>query len=105
MKLGATLPYLQLDVSERGVEVSAAPDNDNPRFETGPYAIDCISYGVQVRHVVQLVGKRNRFLAETPKPKQGPREKPKFRPIHFFGRNSLFRPKYLISDKKGCFGK
>ena len=53
MKLGATLPYLQLDVSERGVEVSAAPDNDNPCFETGPYAIDCISYGVQVRHVVQ----------------------------------------------------
>ena len=48
MKLGATLPYLQLDVSERGVEVSAAPENDNPRFETGPYAIDCISYGVQV---------------------------------------------------------
>ena len=50
MKLGATLPYLQLDVSERGVEVSAAPENDNPRFETGPYAIDCVSYGVQVGH-------------------------------------------------------
>ena len=49
MKLGATLPYLQLDVSERGVAVSAAPGNDNPRFEQGPYAIDCVSYGVQVR--------------------------------------------------------
>ena len=47
MKLGATLPYLQLDVSERGVAVSAAPGNDNPRFEQGPYAIDCVSYGVQ----------------------------------------------------------
>ena len=54
----------------------------------------------------RLVVKRNRFLAETPKPKQGPREKPKFwpkpkfRPIHIFGRNSLFRLKYLISAKK-----
>ena len=52
MKLGATLPYLQLDVSERGVEVSAAPENDNPRFEPGPYAIDCISYGVQVKNIM-----------------------------------------------------
>ena len=51
MKLGATLPYLQLDVSERGVAVSAAPGNDNPRFEQGPYAIDCVSYGVQVRDI------------------------------------------------------
>ena len=51
MKLGATLPYLQLDVSERGVAVSAAPGNDNPRFEQGPYPIDCVSYGVQVRDI------------------------------------------------------
>ena len=36
----------------------------------------------------KLVVKRNRFLAETPKPKQGTREK----------------LKYLISAIKGCFG-
>ena len=52
MKLGTTLPYLLLDVSEGGVTVSAAPENDNPRFETGPYSIDCVSYGVQVGQLV-----------------------------------------------------
>ena len=43
------------------------------------------------------VGKRNSFLADTPK--QDPWKKPKFRPKpkHFFGRNSLFRPKYFVS--------
>ena len=42
-----------------------------------------------------LVVKRNRFLAETPKPKQGSREKPKH----------LFRPKQSISAKTASFGQ
>ena len=49
---------------------------------------------------VFLVGKRNRFLAETPKPKQGPREKPKFQP-------KLKQPvsaKIPYFGQKGCFG-
>ena len=47
----------------------------------------------------KLVVKRNRFLAETPKPKQGSREKPKFRPKHFF------RPKQSISAETASFGR
>ena len=53
----------------------------------------------------RLVVKQNRFLAETPKPKQGPWEKtkfwqkPKFRPKHFF------RPKQPLSAKMFCFGQ
>jgi hypothetical protein len=47
MKLGTTLPFLELNVSNTGVEVTATPQNVNPRYDGGPYAIDCISYGVQ----------------------------------------------------------
>ena len=60
----------------------------------------------------KLVVKRNRFLAETPKPKQGSREKPKhfFRPkqsisakIASFDRNVLFLPKqYMVLHQIFC---
>ena len=59
-----------------------------------------------------LVGKRNRLLAETPKPKQGPREKPKFRQnkavmandfllkcAYKISQNKVFWPKQAVSDK------
>ena len=46
-----------------------------------------------------LVGKRNRFLAETPKPKLGPWEKPKFQP------KPKFRPKQSISAETASFGR
>merc|ERR1719323_1303292 len=44
---GTPLPYLQLSVSERGVQVGAHKRNVNPSFEPGLHPIDTISYGVQ----------------------------------------------------------
>ena len=56
-----------------------------------------------------LVGKRYRFLAETPKPKQAPPRKPKYWPNRnfgrntFFGRNRQFRPKRILFGQKCLF--
>ena len=53
----------------------------------------------------KLVVKRNRFLAETPKPKQGSREKPKFRPKPKFRLKHFFRPKQPLLAEMFCFGQ
>ena len=61
---------------------------------------------VTMRCLYVLVGKRNRFLAETeirPLGNAGILAEPKFRPKHFFGQNSLFWPKQPLSAKKYCF--
>ena len=47
LKAGSSLPFLQMHVSEKGVKIAATPQNMNPDFEPGPFAIDAISYGVQ----------------------------------------------------------
>ncbi|GBM56775.1 hypothetical protein AVEN_127119-1 [Araneus ventricosus] len=44
---GTTLPYLRLEVSGKGVHLSAMPQNQNQNFEPGLYPIESISYGVQ----------------------------------------------------------
>ncbi|KAG8190560.1 hypothetical protein JTE90_014040 [Oedothorax gibbosus] len=44
---GVTLPYLRLEVSDKGVHLSAMPQNQNQKFEAGLYPIESISYGVQ----------------------------------------------------------
>lgn len=47
MQPGVTLPYLRLEVSGKGVRLSAMPQNLNQNFEPGLYPIESISYGVQ----------------------------------------------------------
>lgn len=47
MKVGETLPFLKLTVSEKGVNIAEMPQNINKDFEGGFYNIDVISYGVQ----------------------------------------------------------
>ena len=53
----------------------------------------------------QVVVKRNRFLAKTPKPKQGSQEKPKFRPKPKFRQKHFFRPKQSILAETASFGR
>uniref|UniRef100_A0A2P2HZD2 Low density lipoprotein receptor adapter protein 1-B-like n=1 Tax=Hirondellea gigas TaxID=1518452 RepID=A0A2P2HZD2_9CRUS len=47
LKPGETLPFLNLVVSEKGVNISEMPKNINKDFEGGFYPIEVISYGVQ----------------------------------------------------------
>ena len=47
LKPGTTLPFLQMKVTETGVELASTKQNMNKNFDSGPFAIDCISYGVQ----------------------------------------------------------
>lgn len=44
---GTTLPYLRLEVSQKGVNVMEMPQNLNKNFRSGLYPIENISYGVQ----------------------------------------------------------
>ena len=48
LKPGTPLPFLQLEVNDCGVNLRAAKQNLNPEFDSGPFPIDIISYGVQV---------------------------------------------------------
>ncbi|KAF0293710.1 Low density lipoprotein receptor adapter protein 1 [Amphibalanus amphitrite] len=47
MRPGQTLPLLQLNVSDQGVNITEMKQNLNKNFEAGNYPIDVISYGVQ----------------------------------------------------------
>jgi hypothetical protein len=42
-----TLPLLKLEVTEDGILVGPMPQNINPKFPQGKFAIETISYGVQ----------------------------------------------------------
>ncbi|XP_047740348.1 low density lipoprotein receptor adapter protein 1-B isoform X2 [Hyalella azteca] len=46
-KAGQTLPFLHLEVSEKGVNITGAPNNLNKNFVAGFHPIETISYGVQ----------------------------------------------------------
>ena len=42
MKVGETLPFLKMTVSEKGVQIEGMPKNINKNFEGGFYPIDVI---------------------------------------------------------------
>lgn len=47
LKVGETLPFLKLVVSEKGVNIAEMAQNINKNYEGGFYPIEVISYGVQ----------------------------------------------------------